>query len=119
MLPNYTFNKSNAGQAVHFYLTSRLAILEDGLRHNLALINKLPNQSFYAAAEEFYDRLTFASDFKNGTFVDMFEIWGEFFTEFSRLIWAAEVERHKAADAVTKEYEQYCEQLRQMLSALA
>lgn len=118
MLPNYTFKKSNAGQAVHFYLTSRLAILEDGLRHNLALINKMPNQSFYAAAEEFYDRLTFASDFKNGVFVDMSDVWGEFFTEFSRLIWASEVERHKSADDVIQEYKQYCAQLNLALAAL-
>lgn len=119
MLPNYPFDKSNVGQAVYFYLTSRLAILEDGLRHELARLNKMPNQAFYAAAEEFYDRLTFASDFKNGTFVDMSEVWGEFFIEYSRLIWAAEVERHKSADEFLKEYKQYREQLGSALSTLA
>jgi len=118
MQPNYVFSKANIGQAVHFYLTSRLAILEDGLRHSLAKVNKLPNLAFYAAAEEFYDRLTFASDFKNGTFVDMSEVWGEFFTEYSRLLWSAEVERHKSVDVLMREFEQYQEQLMEKLSVL-
>lgn len=118
MKPNYTFRQENIGQSVHFYLTSRLAILEDGLRHNLALMNKLPNRAFYAAAEEFYDRLTFASDFKNGTFVEMSVVWGEFFAEFSHLIWAAEKDRNKPAEEIITAYEQYRAQLTAMLSAL-
>lgn len=119
MQPNYVFSKAEAGRAVHFYLTSRLAILEDNLRNSLAGMNRMPNQAFYAAAEEFYDRLTFASDFKNGTFVDMSEVWGEFFTEYSRLLWAEKVDRHKAMDKVMEEYKQYCAQLTARLSALA
>ncbi len=119
MQPDYVFSKADAGKAVHFYLTSRLAILEGNLRQSLVKMNRMPNQAFYAAAEEFYDRLTFASDFKNGTFVDMSEIWGEFFTEYSRLLWAEKVNRHKAMDAVMAEYQQYCAQLKDRLSALA
>lgn len=119
MQPDYVFSKADAGKAVHFYLTSRLAILEDNLRHSLVKMNRMPNQAFYAAAEEFYDRLTFASDFKNGTFVDMSEIWGEFFTEYSRLLWAEKVNRHKAMDTVMAEYQQYCDQLKDRLSVLA
>lgn len=119
MQPNYVFSKTDAGKAVHFYLTSRLAILEGNLRNSLAKTNRMPNQAFYAAAEEFYDRLTFASDFKNGTFVDMSEVWGEFFTEYSRLLWAEKVDRHKAMDRVMEEYKQYCAQLTGNLSALA
>lgn len=118
MQPNYVFSKIDAGKAVHFYLTSRLAVLEDNLRNSLAKMNRMPNQAFYAAAEEFYDRLTFASDFKNGTFVDMSEVWGEFFTEYSRLLWAEKVDRHKAMDKVMEEYRQYCAQLTGKLSAL-
>ncbi len=119
MQPNYVFSKADAGKAVHFYLTSRLAVLEGNLRNSLAKMNRMPNQAFYAAAEEFYDRLTFASDFKNGTFVDMSEVWGEFFTEYSRLLWAEKVDRHKAMDRVMEEYKRYCAQLTEKLSALA
>lgn len=119
MQPNYVFSKSNVGQAVHFYLTSRLAILEDGLRHSIGEMNKMPNQAFYAAAEEFYDRLTFASDFKNGKFVDMSEVWGEFFTEYSNLLWAAEEERHRSVDAIKDEYKQYNSTLKEKLSLIA
>lgn len=119
MQPNYVFHKGNAGEAVYFYLTSRLAILEDGLRYSLAQMNKMPNQAFYAAAEEFYDRMTFASDFKNGTFVDMSQIWGQFFTQYSRLLWAKQVDRHKAAEEIIKKYEQLSDMLNTKLAALA
>lgn len=119
MQPNYVFSRSNIGQAVHFYLTSRLAILEDGLRHSLSAMNKMPNQAFYAAAEEFYDRITFASDFKNDKFVDMSEIWGQFFTEYSSLLWAKEVERHRSVEAVMDEYKEYSGMLKEMLSKIA
>lgn len=107
MRPNYTFSKPNAGKAITFYLNSRLAVLEDGLRHSLSKMNRLPNLAFYAAAEEFYDRLTFASDLDDGTFVDMSEIWGDFFTEYSQLLWAEQVNRYKDMEAVMKEYEGY------------
>lgn len=118
MQPNYVFHKRNAGQAVHFYLTSRLAILEDGLRYSLAKMNKLPNQSFYAAAEEFYDRMTFASNFKDNSFVDMSEIWGEFFIQYSQLLWAKEVDRHKVVQQIMEEYNQFCDMLKAKLSKL-
>lgn len=119
MKPNYTFSKTNIGKSVHFYLTSRLAILEDGLRHSLSKINKMPNQAFYAAAEEFYDRLTFSSDLKNGTFEDMSDIWGDFFTEFKNLLWSEEMNRHKEAETLTNEYTRLCVELKNKVAALA
>ena len=119
MKPNYTFSKSNAGQAVHFYMTSRLAILEDGLRETLMSMNKMPNQAFYAAAEEFYDRLTFASDFKNDSFVNMANIWGKFFSQYSGLIWKKEMEKQEAVKRVMKEYKDYCDLLADKLNVLA
>ncbi len=119
MRPDYTFARANAGQAVHFYMTSRLAILEDGLRDSLMQMNKMPNQAFYAAAEEFYDRLTFASDFKNGKFVNMSNIWGQFFAQYSRLIWKKDMEKQEAVKKVMEEYKAYCDMLAEKLSVLA
>lgn len=118
MRPNYTFARANAGQAVHFYMTSRLAILEDGLRESLMQMNKMPNQAFYAAAEEFYDRLTFASDFKNGKFVNMSNIWGQFFAQYSNLIWKKEMEKQESVKRVMEEYKAYCDMLTSKLSIL-
>ncbi len=119
MQPNYKFEQENIGQSVHFFMASRLAILEDGLRHNLALMNKMPNQAFYAAAEEFYDRLTFASDFKNGTFVEMNVVWGNFFAEYSRILWAKKAKQQEEFENVMKEYSQYRSQLNEKLATLA
>lgn len=119
MRPNFGFTKANAGQAVHFYMTSRLAILEDGLRESLMKMNKMPNQAFYAAAEEFYDRLTFASDFKNGKFVNMSVIWNKFFAQYSNLIWKKELEKQETVKKVMEEYKDYCNQLSSKLSMLA
>ena len=119
MQPNYRFEPENIGQSVHFFMTSRLAILEDGLRHDLALMNKMPNQAFYAAAEEFYDRLTFASDFKNGTFVEMNVVWGNFFAEYSRILWAKKAKQQEELKNVMKEYSQYRSQLNEKLATLA
>lgn len=119
MRPNYTFAKSNAGQAVHFYMTSRLAILEDGLRESLMKMNKMPNQAFYAAAEEFYDRLTFASDFTNSKFVNMSNIWGQFFAQYSDIIWKKDMEKQEAVKRVMEEYKAYCDMLTEKMSVLA
>ncbi len=118
MQPNYVFSKANAGQAVHFYMTSRLSILEDGLRESLMKMNKMPNQAFYAAAEEFYDRLTFASDFKNGKFVNMSAVWNKFFAQYSNLIWKKELEKQETVKQVMGEYKEYCAQLSGKLSVL-
>ena len=119
MQPNYVFSKSNAGQSVHFYMTSRLAILEDSLRQSLMQMNKMPNQAFYAAAEEFYDRLTFASDFKNGKFVNMSAIWNKFFAQYSNIIWKKELEKQETVRMVMEEYKEYCNLLSSKLSVLA
>ena len=119
MRPNYTFSKANAGQAVHFYMTSRLAILEDGLRESLMKMNKMPNQAFYAAAEEFYDRLTFASDFTNSKFVNMSNIWGQFFAQYSDIIWKKDMEKQESVKRVMEEYRSYCAMLTEKISVLA
>jgi len=118
MRPNYMFAKHDAGKSIRFYLTSRIAILEDGLRHSLSKMNKLPNQAFYAAAEEFYDRLTFASDLDNGTFVDMADIWAEFFTEYSQILWAEQVDKYKEMDALMAEYKNYRDAISVKLASL-
>ena len=119
MRPNYTFSKNNAGKAVRFYMTSRLAILEDGLRESLMKMNKMPNQAFYAAAEEFYDRLTFASDFTNNKFVNMSNIWGQFFAQYSDIIWKKDMEKQESVKRVMEEYKACCDMLTEKLRALA
>lgn len=52
--PTITFQRSNCENAIHFYLTSRMSVIEDELRYHLAKLYRTPNQAFYAAAEEFY-----------------------------------------------------------------
>ena len=82
-------------------------------------MNKMPNQAFYAAAEEFYDRLTFASDFKNGKFVNMSAIWNKFFAQYSNIIWKKELEKQETVKKVMEEYKEYCNLLSSKLSVLA
>ncbi len=103
-MPMFNFHKSTAGKEVHFYLTSRLSVVEDNLRYSLVDLYRTPNQSFYAAAEEFYDRLTFASNLKDGQFVSMDTVWGEFFIEYSNRIWADNANRYDQVNALVSEY---------------
>lgn len=50
--PAITFQKTNCGNAVHFYLTSRMSVIRDELRYHLAKLYRTPNLAFYTAAEE-------------------------------------------------------------------
>ncbi len=102
--PSVTFRKPNCGDEVHFYLSSRLAIIEDELRYALSTLYRTPNMAFYAAAEEFYDRLTFASDLTNDELTSMSDVWGKFFQEFSSRLWASDTNRFKQTDALVKSY---------------
>lgn len=104
MQPDYQFRKQEGARAILFYMHSRLAILEDNLFNSLSKLKNIPNEAFYAAAEEFYDRLTFASDLKSGKFVNMSEIWGEFFTEYSNLIWAERKAKYEEMNQLVAEY---------------
>lgn len=109
--PGVTFRKANAGQGVYFYLTSRLSVIEDDLRYSLVSLYRTPNQAFYAAAEEFYDRLTFASNLKDGQFVSMDTVWGQFFMEYSNRLWADNAERYDRVNALVQQYNQIQETL--------
>ena len=80
--PMIQFTYDNCGSEIHFYLTSRMAVIEDELRYHLRKLYGSPNMAFYAAAEEFYDRLIFASDRDGSKLIDMREIWGGFFQKY-------------------------------------
>lgn len=103
-MPNYNFHKTSAGKEVYFYLTSRLSVIEENLRYVLVDMYRMPNQAFYAAAEEFYDRLTFASNLKDGQFVSMDTVWGQFFLEYSNKLWADNSARYEQVNSVVKQY---------------
>lgn len=102
--PERNFNGSNIGEEVNFYLVSRLSVIEENLRYSLVNMYRTPNQTFYAAAEEFYDRLTFASDLKDGQFVDMKRVWGQFFTEYSNKLWQDNSKRYDEVGRLIKIY---------------
>lgn len=102
--PAITFQKVNCGKAVHFYLTSRMSVIEDELRYHLAKLYRTPNLAFYAAAEEFYDRLTFASDLTGDEFVSMSDVWGTFFQEYSSRLWKEDSERFDAVNQLIERF---------------
>ena len=102
--PAINFQKNNCGDAVHFYLISRMSVIEDELRYHLSKLYKTPNMAFYAAAEEFYDRLTFASDLSGNSLTSMSDVWGMFFQEYSSKLWKEDAQRY---DAVNKLIECY------------
>lgn len=86
--PEINFHASHCGPEIDFYLTSRLSLIEENLRHELMGLYNAPNKAFYAVAEEFYDKLTFAaSDISDGKITMMADVWGYFFQDFSELIW--------------------------------
>lgn len=94
----------NEGYQVYFYLTSRLTVIEENLRYSLVNLYRTPNQAFFAAAEEFYDRLTFASNLKDGQFVSMDTVWGQFFMEYSNKLWAENTTRYEPVNALVERY---------------
>ena len=102
--PLYDFHRDNAGKEVNFYLTSRMSIIEENLRHVLVDLYHAPNQAFYAAAEEFYDRLTFANSLNESEFESMQDVWGKFFMEYSSQLWTASSEKYQQANELVREY---------------
>ena len=109
--PSITFQKNNCGNAVHFYLTSRMSVIEDELRYHLAKLYRTPNQAFYAAAEEFYDRLTFASDLSGDYLISMSDVWGSFFQEYSSKLWKDDTERFDVVNRLVERYNEMIAQL--------
>ena len=115
--PSITFQKNNCGNAVHFYLTSRMSVIEDELRYHLAKLYRTPNQAFYAAAEEFYDRLTFASDLSGDYLISMSDVWGSFFQEYSSKLWKDDTERFDVVNRLVERYNEMIAQLEGFLQA--
>lgn len=113
--PVITFQKNNCGNAVHFYLTSRMSVIEDELRYHLGKLYRTPNLAFYAAAEEFYDRLTFASDLSGDYFISMSDVWGSFFQEFSSKLWKDDTERFDVVNRLIQRYNEMIVELRGFL----
>lgn len=116
--PERNFDGGNIGEEVNFYLISRLSVIEDDLRHSLVNMYRTPNQTFYAAAEEFYDRLTFASNLKDGQFVNMDRVWGQFFIEYSNKLWQDNSKRFDEVDRLIKVYNSSLAAIRQCMSEI-
>lgn len=86
--PEINFYAGECGREIDYCLTSRLSLIEENLRHELMGLYNTPNKAFYAVAEEFYDRLTFAAtDLSSGKITNMSDVWGYFFQDFSSVIW--------------------------------
>ena len=109
--PQFTFNLEHCGAEIHFYLTSRLAVIEDELRYHLKNLYSTPNRAFYAAAEEFYDRLIFASDRKGSTVINMSSVWGQFFQEYSKALCTTDYEAFQHANELVDRYKQMTKEL--------
>ncbi|MCD7807055.1 MAG: hypothetical protein LUH19_06910 [Lachnospiraceae bacterium] len=103
--PEINFKKQGLGYAINFYLTSRMSVIEDELRFHLSRLYNTPNRAFYAAAEEFYDRLTFASDISDEHINDMTSVWGSFFLEFSNLIWKQDAVKYEQVKRMMESYD--------------
>lgn len=119
--PMYNFSPTNSGEEVHYYLTSRLAVIEDELRHAMFSLYRKPNQIFYAAAEEFYDRLTFAIDLKGDSengFRDMNQVWGKFFMQYNDKLWKENAEKYEKANEVIDHYNAIRTMLKETLETL-
>lgn len=115
--PDFDFDKNNCGDAIHFYLTSRMSVIEDELRYHLSKLYKTPNLAFYAAAEEFYDRLTFASDLSGNSLTSMSDVWGMFFQEYSSKLWKEDSERYDAVNKLIDSYNGMIASLEEFLGA--
>lgn len=118
MQPAYNFSKVQAGREIKFFMSSRIAIIEDGLRHSLSKLNRLPNEAFYAAAEEFYDRLTFSSNLDDGNFIDMSDVWGRFFTQYGPQLFAKTLEKYKKMKNFLEEYEKFRNKLLELINSI-
>lgn len=115
--PVFDFKSSNCGEAIHFYLTSRMSVIEDELRYHLSKLYKTPNMAFYAAAEEFYDRLTFSSDLSGNTLTSMSDVWGMFFQQFSSQLWENDSKRYEGANKLIECYNQMLQSLENYLDS--
>ena len=115
--PSYTFPSMDCGNAVHFYLTSRMSVIEDELRYHLAKLYRTPNLAFYAAAEEFYDRLAFASDLSGDSMISMADVWGSFFQEYSSKLWKEDTERYDVVNQLIGNYHQLQASLKEFLDS--
>ena len=104
--PTVTFHIGDCGKTIRFYLTSRMSVIEDELRYHLSKLIRTPNLAFYAAAEEFYDRLAFASDLSDGSITSMSDVWGMFFQEYSSKIWKEDTERYEVVNQLVERYNQ-------------
>ena len=102
--PDYQFRPDNCGTSIYFYLTSRLAVIEDELRYHLRKIYGTPNMAFYAAVEEFYDRLTFASNLEGGKVVEMEDVWADLFQEYNAELDLTNVEDYEKLSALIQKY---------------
>jgi len=114
--PYVDFYKPECGKTIHFYLTSRMSVIEDELRYHLSQLYRTPNQAFYAAAEEFYDRLTFASDINDNRITSMSDIWGSFFQEYSSKIWEQDEQNRKATKDIADHYTQMVDALESLIN---
>ena len=115
--PSYTFPSMDCGNAVHFYLTSRMSVIEDELRYHLAKLYRTPNLAFYAAAEEFYDRLAFASDLSGDSMISMADVWGSFFQKYSSKLWKEDTERYDVVNQLIGNYHQLQASLKEFLDS--
>ncbi|MDO5131888.1 MAG: hypothetical protein Q4D81_02765 [Eubacteriales bacterium] len=102
--PEYQFTYENCGNEIHFYLTSRMAVIEDELRYHLKKLYNSPNRALYAAAEEFYDRLIFASERRASKLIDMQDIWGRFFQEYSEKLSTADMNVFTSVNGLIEMY---------------
>ena len=102
--PSITFYSGRCGREIDYFLTSRLSLIEENLRHALMGIYNTPNEAFYAVAEEFYDRLTFAAtDLSSGIITNMSDIWGYFFQEYAHLLWKDQAQDYEQINAMVSE----------------
>ena len=93
-----------------------MSVIEDELRYHLSKLIRTPNLAFYAAAEEFYDRLAFASDLSDGSITSMSDVWGMFFQEYSSKIWKEDTERYEVVNQLVERYNQMIVTLNACLS---
>lgn len=102
--PECGFTYENCGNEIHFYLTSRLAVIEDELRYHLRKLYSTPNRALYSAAEEFYDRLIFASERKGSKLTNMSEVWGRFFQEYSEKLCTDDLDVYNNVNDIIDSY---------------
>ena len=92
-----------------------MSVIEDELRYHLSKLIRTPNLAFYAAAEEFYDRLANANDLHDGKLTSMSDVWGMFFQEYSSKIWKEDTERYDVVNQLIERYNQMIATLTQCL----